>query len=44
MLVTIAEESPQNQTERGFDLMFSFSLSMMDKINFINWQSNPFSN
>ena len=34
MLVTIAEESPQNQTERGFDLMFSFSLSMMGKINF----------
>ena len=45
MLVTIAEESPsKSKLERGFDLMFSFNLSMMGKINFINWQSNPFSN
>ena len=45
MLVTIAEESPsKSKLERGFDLMFSFNLSMMGKINFTNWPSNPFSN
>ena len=44
-LVTIAEESPsKSKLERGFDLMFSFNLSTMGKINFINRQSNPFTN